>query len=124
MGPRLERHRQALRVARSGRDGVEQRRSEPRRRLGRRAAVLSRAARIGYAAKSVVLARRRDGHFAPAWARYTGNVATNIVEEAWLPRSTTGPGNIAVRSTTGLLGRFAGNLFEEFWPDVKKLLRR
>jgi len=80
--------------------------------------------RIGFAAKSTVLARRRDGHFAPAWARYAGNVATNIVEESWLPPSARGPGNIAARSTPGLLGRFAGNLFEEFWPDVKKLLRR
>jgi len=84
----------------------------------------SLGSRVGYSAKAAVLSRRRDGRLAPAWSRYTGTVVGNIVENAWLPPSARSPRDVAVRSTTGVLGRFAGNLFEEFWPDVKKLFRR
>jgi len=31
----------------------------------------------------------------------------------------TTPGQTALRSANGLLGRLAGNLWEEFWPDIK-----
>ena len=94
---------------------------EPRYIPARRGSLRWRAA---YAAKTVVLAHRRDGRLAPAWGRYAGNVVNNIVENAWLPPSATTTRDTVVRSATGLLGRLGANLFEEFWPDIKRRLHR
>jgi hypothetical protein len=80
--------------------------------------------RARYAIKAVVLAPRRDGRMALAWGRFAGNVFNNIIENAWLPPSLTTPGQTTLRSVDGLLGRLAGNLWEEFWPDVKAKLRK
>jgi hypothetical protein len=81
-------------------------------------------ARFGHAAKTVFLAERRDGHHAPAWARYAANTLNNVIENTWLPPSMTTPGQTTYRSLSGFAGRFAGNLWEEFWPDVQRRLRR
>ena len=81
-------------------------------------------ARAAYAAKTVMLAQRRDGHLVPAWGRYAGNVVNNVVENAWLPPSATTARQTMLRCASGLVGRLAGNLFEEFWPDIKRRLRR
>ena len=80
--------------------------------------------RIRYAAAAVMLAPRRDGRLAPAWGRYAGNVANNLIENAWLPASVTSPGQTLLRCATGFAGRLAGNLFDEFWPDIKQRFRR
>jgi len=78
--------------------------------------------RLAHAAKTVVLAPRRDGQFKPAWGRFAGNVFNNVIENAWLPPSATTSGQTALRSANGLLGRLAGNLWEEFWPDIRSRL--
>ena len=80
--------------------------------------------RVRYALKTVVLAQRPDGHLAPAWGRYAGNVFNNVIENAWLPPSTTTTGQTAFRSVNGFLGRAGGNLFDEFWPDVRRRLQK
>jgi hypothetical protein len=80
--------------------------------------------RIGYAFKTVFLAQRPDGRLQPAWARVAANTVNNVIENAWLPPSITTPGQTAFRSVSGFGGRLAGNLWEEFWPDVKQRLRR
>lgn len=94
---------------------------EPRYIPAPRGKVRSRA---GHAIKTVLLSQRRDGRLAPAWARYAGNVFNNILENQWLPPSVTTPRQTTIRSLNGLLGRLAGNLFEEFWPDIKARLRK
>ena len=78
--------------------------------------------RAAHAIKTVVLAPRPDGQFKPAWGRFAGNVVNNVIENAWLPPSVTTPGQTALRSANGLLGRLAGNLWDEFWPDIKSRL--
>jgi hypothetical protein len=80
--------------------------------------------RARFAMKTVLLAPRADGHLAPAWGRYAGNVFNNVIENSWLPPSATTPGQTAVRSVSGLAGRLAGNLWDEFWPDVWRHLRK
>lgn len=80
--------------------------------------------RVGYAIEAAVLAPRRDGRTAPAWGRYAGNVVNNVIENAWLPPSATTAGQTTLRSLEGIVGRVGGNLWEEFWPDVEKRLRR
>jgi hypothetical protein len=77
-------------------------------------------ARTGYAAKTTFLAPRRNGQLAPAWAYYIGAVGNNLIANAWLPDSATGVGDTTWRISNGLLGRFAGNLWFEFWPDVRE----
>jgi hypothetical protein len=80
--------------------------------------------RVRHSIKTVVVAPRRDGHLAPAWGRFAGNVFNNVIENAWLPPSVTTPGQTALRSANGLVGRLMGNLWDEFWPDVRKRLKR
>ncbi len=77
-------------------------------------------ARTGYAAKTTFLAPRRNGELAPAWAYYIGAVGNNLIANAWLPDSATGVGDTTWRISNGLLGRFAGNLWFEFWPEVRE----
>jgi hypothetical protein len=80
--------------------------------------------RAVHALKTVLLAQRRDGHLAPAWGRYAGNVLNTLIENAWLPASITTSRQTAIRSANGFLGRIAGNLWEEFWPDIRRRIRR
>jgi hypothetical protein len=80
--------------------------------------------RVAWAAKTVLLAPRPDGHLAPAWGRYAGNVVNNVIENTYLPRSITTPKQTVIRSVNGLVGRLAGNLFDEFWPEIRQRFRR
>jgi hypothetical protein len=80
--------------------------------------------RARFAMKTAFLAPRRDGHLAPAWGRYASNVFNNVIENTWLPPSVTTPGQTAYRSAAGMGGRVVGNLWDEFWPDAWKYLRR
>ena len=80
--------------------------------------------RARYAIKTVFVAQRRDGRLRPAWGRYAGNVFNNLVENTWLPPSMTTPGQTALRSGLGFVGRLGGNAWEEFWPDLVRLLRK
>jgi len=92
---------------------------DPRYLRAPRGSARSRAA---HAVKTVVLAPRADGRLKPAWGRFAGNVFNNVIENAWLPPSMTTPGQTALRSANGLLGRLAGNLWDEFWPDIRTRL--
>ena len=78
--------------------------------------------RARYAMKVVFLSQRRDGRLAPAWGRYVGNTLNNIIENTYLPPSVTTPGQTVLRSANGFLGRLGGNLWDEFWPDARRLL--
>lgn len=80
--------------------------------------------RSRYAIRTAFLAQRRDGHLAPAWGRYAGNVVNNLIENTWLPPSATTVGQTVSRSLLGLLGRIGGNAWEEFWPDVRRRLKK
>ncbi len=81
-------------------------------------------ARAKYAIAMAFVTQRRDGHLAPAWGRYAGNTVNNLIENAWLPPEVTTPRQTIVRSALGFLTRIGGNAWEEFWPDVKRKLRR
>jgi hypothetical protein len=92
---------------------------EPRYVPMGRANHASASARLGYALLTVVTAQRRDGHLAPAWGRYAGNVASNAVDAFWLPASVASWRHAAVRSTEAwLIGRTVSNLWDEFHPDL------
>jgi len=80
--------------------------------------------RARYALKTSVLAQGRDGRLRPAWGRYAGNTLNNIIENAWLPPSQTTAAQTAFRSGMGFVTRMGGNLWDEFWPDVVRLLKK
>jgi hypothetical protein len=80
--------------------------------------------RVGYATKTVFVAQRPDGHLAPAWGRYAGNVFNNVIENTWLPSTVTTWQRTLVRSSGGFLSRWAGNVWREFWPDLHHTLMR
>lgn len=94
---------------------------EPRYIMSRRRGIGPRAR---YAVKMAFLAQRPDGHVAPAWGRYAGNVFNNVIENSWLPPSSTTPGQTVLRSGLGLASRIGSNAWEEFWPDAWRLLRK
>jgi len=80
--------------------------------------------RARYALKTSVLAQGRDGRLRPAWARYAGNTLNNVIENAWLPPSQTTAAQTALRSGMGIVTRMGGNLWDEFWPDVVRLIKK
>jgi len=94
---------------------------EPRYvRLGRG----SIGARARWAIKTAFVTQRRDGRLHAAWGRYVGNTVNNVIENAWLPPSATTVGGTIYRSAAGFATRIGGNAWEEFWPDVVRLLHR
>ena len=80
------------------------------------------ADRAANAAKFTLLARRSDGHLAPAWARYAGTATGSVVQNAWLPPSLDEWQQVVLREGTAFAGRFVGNLWTEFWPDIRRHL--
>lgn len=80
--------------------------------------------RAGYALKTSVVTQGRDGRLRPAWARYAGNTLNNVIENAWLPPSQTTAAQTALRSGMGFVTRMGGNLWDEFWPDAWRLIKK
>jgi hypothetical protein len=70
--------------------------------------------------KMTFLSETRDGRLTPAYARYIAIAGTNVLSDAWRPNSDRGPVNTIDRIGMGFGGRLLGNMWEEFWPDVRK----
>ena len=81
-------------------------------------------ARIGHAIEMTFLDRNKSGTNKPAYARYIGVTGSNFLSNTWRPDSEATAGRASLRILLGFLGRMSGNLFEEFWPDVKQRLSR
>jgi hypothetical protein len=77
--------------------------------------------RILNAVQLTFKARRRDGRFAPAYARYIAISGNNFLSNTWRVDSEANTHDAVIRTLDGFAGRFASNLFEEFWPDIKNL---
>jgi len=75
--------------------------------------------RLSNAVQLTFVARRRDGHFAPAYARYMAISGNNFLSNTWRVDSEANTHDAVIRTADGFAGRFASNLFEEFWPDIK-----
>jgi len=89
---------------------------DPRYRRDAGAPFLSR---LGHTAKMTFLADNRDGSVKLAYARFIAIPGSNFVSNAWRAPGDDAAGNAAVRVGLGFFGRWGGNTFEEFWPDVK-----
>jgi hypothetical protein len=80
--------------------------------------------RVGNAAKYTFVAKRSDGSTALAYARYAAIPGSNFMSNAWRAESESTTGAALQRTGLGFAGRLVSNLFEEFWPDARKRLRR
>ena len=79
--------------------------------------------RVGHAADLTFRARRADGKLYPAYARYAGNVGNNFLSNTWRVESESTVESALTRTFLGFAGKFGSNVFEEFWPDVRKQLK-
>jgi hypothetical protein len=81
--------------------------------------------RLGHAAKMTFMAQDRDGNLMPAYARLIAVPGTNFLSNTWRAPGDDTANRAAIRTGLGFLGRFGGNTFDEFWPDVhRKLFHR
>jgi hypothetical protein len=75
--------------------------------------------RVRSVVRQTFTARRRDGEFEPAYARFIGITGGNFLSNTWRADSEADTQHALIRSGEGFLGRMAANTFEEFWPSVK-----
>jgi hypothetical protein len=80
--------------------------------------------RVGHSAKMTLAAPYADGHVGPSYARYAGIVGNNFLSNAWRVDSEANTRAAFTRVAFGVLGRFTGNMFEEFWPSVMTKVRK
>jgi hypothetical protein len=77
------------------------------------------ARRLDNVIKQTFLARRSDGNFHLAYARYSAFVGNNFLANAWLPSSIADSQHALERTGWAFLGRMGSNAWDEFWPDLK-----
>jgi hypothetical protein len=81
---------------------------------------------VGRRVRNVVvmtfMARYRDGHLAPAYARYIATPGNNFLSNTWRVDSEATNSAALKRTALGFAGRMGANAFREFWPDVKSLI--
>jgi hypothetical protein len=78
--------------------------------------------RVGNIVKQTFLARHRDGHFEPAYARYIAVPGNNFLSNTWRVHSESGNTDALERTGEGFAGRMASNAWEEFWPSISSKL--
>jgi hypothetical protein len=76
--------------------------------------------RVGHAVEMTFMAKSRDGGIMPAYGRWIAVPGSNFLAKTWLPDSQATVQHAFVGTGLGFLGRLGGNVFEEFWPDVKQ----
>lgn len=75
--------------------------------------------RIGSAVEQAFITRRRDGHFAPAYARYMAISGSNFLSNEWRPNSEADNYHAGLRTIYGFAGQICSNAWDEFWPDAR-----
>ena len=63
--------------------------------------------------------RRRDGHFAPAYARYIATPGNNFLSNTWRADSEATVNAALLRTLIGFAGRMAADAYQEFRPTFK-----
>jgi hypothetical protein len=92
---------------------------DPRYTRSNRAGVLRR---IRHTVVYTFVAPRPDGHTAPAWGRFAAEAGAVEIENIWLPPSARTPSAIAWRVGEDFAFRVVSNVWDEFWPDLRKRL--
>jgi hypothetical protein len=76
-------------------------------------------ARVMSVIKQTFTARRPDGDFALAYARFAAISGSNFLSNTWRPNSEANNHDAILRTLEGFAGRMSSNSWDEFWPDVK-----
>jgi len=69
--------------------------------------------------RQTFIARRRDGSYSLAYARYIAFTGNNFLSNTWRADSEANTHDAIIRTGEGFAGRMAANAFEEFWPSIK-----
>lgn len=80
--------------------------------------------RLRHVLKQTVLSRHSDGHYRFGTARALGFTASAVARHGYMPDSVTTAGHTAARIGLGYTGRFFGNFFREFRPEIRGLFKR
>jgi hypothetical protein len=80
--------------------------------------------RVWHSIKTAFIAYDRQGDPMPAYARLIAVSGSNALSNTWRPDSQRTAGETMGRIGYGFLGRLTSNAFAEFWPDVKKMIKR
>ncbi len=59
-----------------------------------------------------------------SWSRLAGGYAGAWAANGWAPQRLRTPGDVLIRGTLAIPGEFANSAFQEFWPDLTRLLKR
>jgi hypothetical protein len=81
------------------------------------------SARVKNTIKMTFMARRPDGHFALAYARFMAIPGNNFLSNAWRPDSEANITDAVLRTAEGFAGHLLGNVWFEFWPTAKEWWR-
>ena len=90
----------------------------------RRAAAGSAKGRVWHAVKTAFLAYDRNGNTMPAYARFVAVPTSNVIANSWRPDSQHTVGQTTTRISLGFVSRIAANTFAEFWPDIRRAIRK
>jgi len=77
------------------------------------------SARAASVLEQTFVTRRRDGHFAPAYARYMAVTGSNFLSNTWRPNSEADSYHAGLRTLEGFGGVLGGNTWDEFWPSIR-----
>jgi hypothetical protein len=80
--------------------------------------------RFRYASIHYVVARTDSGKRIPAFSRFAGTYGAAFIANEWYPESRANTGHALMRGSTALAAGWGWNVFREFWPDIKRTLRR
>ena len=75
--------------------------------------------RVKNVIKMAFFARRPDGNFAPAYARFIAVPGNNFLSNAWRPDGEANVHDAVLRTLEGFAGHMASNAWNEFWPQAK-----
>ncbi len=81
-------------------------------------------ARIGNVIKLTFAVRAGDNSFRPALSRSMAIFGNNFLPDTWRVHSEANTRDALLRTSEGFAGRMAANAFEEFWPDIIRLVFR
>jgi hypothetical protein len=90
----------------------------------RRATSTSAKSRVWHAVKTAFVAYDRNGKTIPAYARFIAIPTSNVIANSWRPDSQRTVGETTTRISLGFLSRITANTFAEFWPDIRRKLRK
>lgn len=78
--------------------------------------------RIGNIFLMSFASRNRSGNLMPAYARYIAIPGNNFLANTWRVHSESTTDEALIRTGYGVLAEVSSNAWNEFWPDVKRIV--